>query len=63
MSNEVRAWENYIKNDPDWSIMRLKYSNQYFYEEYNSGFDDYINGDWKNAKIHFEMAEVLNQNL
>jgi len=59
MSNEVRAWENYVKNDPDWKIMRGKYNNPHFYDEYNTGFDDYVNGNWKEAKKHFEMAEVF----
>lgn len=58
MSNEIRAWDNYINNDEDWKIMRKKYSNHNFYEEYNDGFEDYVNGNWKNAKKHFEMAEV-----
>ena len=58
MSNEVRAWENYEKKDEDYKTMRLKYNNPHFYEEYNLGFDDYVNGDWKNAKSHFHNAEV-----
>lgn len=59
MTNEIRAWETFEKNDEDFKAMRIKYSNSLFYEEYNLGFDDYVNGDWKSAKTHFEMAEVI----
>jgi len=57
MSNELRAWDNFIKKDPDWELMRKRFTN-IFYEKYNQGFVDYVRGDWKNAKINLTMAEV-----
>ena len=64
MTDEVGAWSNYEKNDEDFRIMRMKYDdNKIFYQEYNMGFDNYIKGDWKQAKHHFDNAEVKNKFL
>jgi hypothetical protein len=38
--------------------MRTKY-NTHFYNEYNSGFNEFVRGDWKEAARSFEMAEVF----
>lgn len=52
-SNE---WDDYEDKDPDWTIMRNKYS-QEFFDLYNEGYLAYINGDWKTSKEHLEEAQ------
>ncbi len=58
MSNESQVWPDYVKIDSDWKLMRKRYSNL-FYEKYNQGFVDYIEGNWNNARINLTMAEVI----
>lgn len=53
VSNE---WDDYEENDPDWPIMRNKYS-QEFFDMYNEGYLAYVNGNWKASKEHLEEAQ------
>jgi hypothetical protein len=59
MNNEFHAWKDFEKNDMDFSLLRIKYSNRNFYLQYNLGFENYINGDWKEAKKYFDNAENI----
>lgn len=59
MENEYQAWKDFQKNDMDFSLMRLKYSDKNFYENYNLGFEAYINGEWEDSKKYFEIAENI----
>lgn len=59
MDNEYQAWKDFQKNDIDFSLMRIKYSDKNFYERYNIGFESYINGDWKNSKKYLDEAESI----
>ena len=59
MDNEFHAWKDFEKNDRDFNLMRIKYNNRKFYEQYNYGFENYVNGRWKEAKIFFDLAEVI----
>lgn len=58
MKGKIKVWNQYTENDPDWALMRKKYTRS-FYELYNLGFKEYESGDWSQAKKYFEMAEVL----
>jgi class 3 adenylate cyclase len=52
------VWREFEESDIDYSIMRRKFTEE-FYENYNKGFDNFMNGDWNVAKKYFEAAEEV----
>ena len=58
ISNKFKIWDNYEKNDLDFSICRNKFTKE-FYELYNQAFQYYLHGDWENAKKNFDLAEMV----
>jgi hypothetical protein len=57
ISGKSNPWLEFTRNDIDWHIMRSKYT-QEFYQLYNMGIQEYISGDWEQAKNYFEQANV-----
>ena len=55
LNGETNQWKDYEEFDEDWAVMRSKYSDEFFIE-YKKGFDNYVIGNWKEAKINFEEA-------
>ena len=53
--NKYNIWDKY-KESLEFINVRRRYTDKFF-EESNLGFQDYINGDWQSAKIHFEQAK------
>jgi hypothetical protein len=53
----VQVWNDYITNDPDYNIMRSRFTEP-FYNMYNLGFKEYEQGDWEEAKKFFNMSKV-----
>ena len=52
-------WDEFEKEDEDFSFMRNKY-NENYYKMYNEAFDEFQFGDWEKAKTLFE--EFLDEN-
>ena len=53
--NKYNIWDKY-KESLEFINVRRRYTDKFF-EESNLGFQDYINGDWQSAKLHFEQAK------
>jgi len=49
---------NKFELDPDLAVMRKPFT-QEFFDAFNSGFKDYIEGRWDNAKIKLERIEEI----
>lgn len=49
---------NLFEVDEDLKIMRQPFSEK-FYEVYNSGFKDYIDGNWEDARAKLEKVEEI----
>ena len=49
---------NLFELDSDLKTMRQPFSDE-FYEQYNSGFKDYIEGRWEGAKSKLELVEDI----
>lgn len=58
INNKFKIWENYEKNDSDFSLCRKKFTKE-FYHVYYQAFNFYQTGDWTSAKKHFEIAELI----
>jgi len=52
------VFEDFLENDADFKTANSKFTKE-FYDEYNLGFDDFINGKWKEAKAHFERSNQI----
>lgn len=53
-----KVWKEFDENDLDYAIMRRKFTPE-FYENYNYGFEMFMNGDWLEAKRYFEFASEI----
>lgn len=58
MEGLTDEWKSFEEFDEDWPLMRSRFKPEFF-DVYNKAFEDYINGDWQNAKIGFETAQGI----
>ena len=58
MTNKINAWDDFFANEPEVQYIMRKYSPS-FLSEYDKGFECYLNGEWKQAKLHLDRALVL----
>jgi hypothetical protein len=56
MHENLQLWKNFIERDNDFQIMRKIYT-QEFYDFYYKGLDEFLNGNWENARFYFIEAE------
>ena len=54
---KINVWKNFEETDEDFFMVRKKFKPE-FYELYNKGFRFYLNGNWNEAKLFFEKAEL-----
>jgi outer membrane protein assembly factor BamD (BamD/ComL family) len=57
MNNEIHVWDEFIRDDEYFKVMRLKYSDE-FYKCYDTGLEHYLSGNWIEAESYFREAEV-----
>ena len=53
--------EIYLKQSKGLRQLLKKNKSDMFYEYFNDGFGDYINGDWKDAALNLEKARYLDK--
>lgn len=58
ISGEINVWDDYMAKDDDFLNATKKFTPE-FYCEYNVGFDYYLDGDWEQARHHFERSNVI----
>ncbi len=58
-TGNLKVWKDFIDNDPDWKIMRKKYTKE-FYNLYDEAINCFSKGDWKEAESFFNKANVRN---
>ena len=58
MKCETNQWIDYEECNEDWIIMRSKYPLEFF-EVYQQGFDNYLNGNWDEAKDDLEQCQRI----
>jgi len=51
------AWEEFVFQDEDFLAARTKFTED-FYDYFLKGYEYYVYGDWNNAKVEFERANV-----
>ena len=60
MEGDYNAWEEFLQADEeDFTEIRKKFVPE-FYELYNIGFANYVEGTWDMAKVYLENANVIN---
>jgi hypothetical protein len=57
MNCEFSVWNDFLENDIDFKLVNRKFTPE-FYQEYNIGFDCFIDGKWEEARSHFESSNA-----
>ena len=60
-NSESSIGELYLKQSKGLRQLLKKNKSDMFYEYFNDGFGDYINGDWKDAALNLEKARYLDK--
>lgn len=58
MEGQFKVWEDFLNKNEDFPYLMRKYTPEFF-NEYNKGFDCYLEGNWKQALVHFNEAVVI----
>jgi hypothetical protein len=57
-AGNIRVWDEFIKESSEFRKVRESYTDL-FYETYNAAFDLFRQGEWEEAAVKFEEAQVI----